>query len=142
VIACNDYGAKEGPEVEVAELLKGHWWECSGGSRQGNSKIRFLGVGRNTVLIEMWYVFDLDTNETQSFAFRISRREYNRLIEGLLQRGQASLDKSGKDQELHFEWRGTQNGFAFRLAGRTATAYEGTGLEIAELMTVDCGKLY
>ena len=128
--------------MEAAELLKGHWWECSGGSHQGNNKIRFVGMGRNSVLIELWYVFDLDTNETQSFAFRISRGDFNRLIEGLLQQGQASLDKSGKDQELHFEWRETQNGFAFRLAGRVATAYEGTGLEIAELLTVDCGKLH
>ena len=127
--------------MKAAELLKGYWWECSGGSRVGNNKIRFVGVGRNAVLIELWYVFDLDTNETQSFAFRISRREFNSLIEGLLQQGRASLDKSGKDQELHFEWQGNQNGFAFRLAGRTATAHEGMGLEIAELMTVDCGKL-
>jgi hypothetical protein len=128
--------------VEVTELLKGHWWECSGGSRKGKNRIRFVSAGLNSVLIEFWYVFDLDTNETQNFEFRISRGDFNRLIDGLLQQGQASLDKSGKDQELHFEWQETQNGFAFRLAGRIASAYEGTGLEIAELMTVDCGKLY
>ena len=128
--------------MEASELLKGHWLESSGGSRVGNIKIRFVGVGRNAVNIELWYVFDLYTNETQSYVFRINRHEFNGLIEGLLRQGYASLDKSEPDKKLHFEWRETQNGFAFRFAGRTATAYEGTGLEITDFMTVDCGKLY
>jgi len=128
--------------MRASELLKGHWLEYSGGSRPGTNRIRFVELDPDNALIELWYVFDWNTNEIADIAFYISRGEFDQLVDGLLREGCASLSKSTEDQRLSFEWKHTEGGFAFRLTGYTTKALEGSiGLEIRDYKNVECGKL-
>lgn len=128
--------------MQASQLLKGEWLEYSGGSRPGTNKIRFMQVDKDTVFLELWYVFDWDKHETQSLAFHISRCEFDQLVEGLLREGHASLDKSTEGQRLHFQWKEAPNGFAFYLIGHTTATFEGPiGVEIKDFRTVNYGKL-
>jgi hypothetical protein len=128
--------------MKTSQLLEGQWLEYSGGSRPGTNMIRFLELDKENVLIELWYVFDWDTGETGSHGFRITRREFDQLVNRLLQEGYASLSKVTEGQRLDFEWKTTNKGFAFRLAGHNTGVFQSSGgLEIKEFKDVACGQL-
>lgn len=128
--------------MTITELLEGHWFEYSGGSRPGTNKIRFIAKDGREVYVEIRYVFDWNTGETEHLSFRLKRSEFNALAEQLYRRGEARLESRSESQELDFHWKQTPNGFTFCLKGHTTTSFGNpAGIEMADFREVRCGPL-
>jgi hypothetical protein len=128
--------------VKLSELLRGAWIEYSGGSRPGTNKIRFCREVDGSVTIEIFYVFDWDTGETENLAFVLTKEEFAVLAAGLFSKGYGVLDSKGEHQDLHFEWRQTAYGFEFLVRGRTELSLtEPMRLEMRNFASVECGAL-
>jgi len=128
--------------MRVNELLAGNWLEYSGGSRPNGRHIRFWKAPDNVVWLEVHYVFDWNTGETQTFSFSLNQQEFDGLVEGLLTRGHAALDKEGHNQSLHFEWKQIRHGFGFRIRGSNVSALDNPAqIYMRDFHDVNCGPL-
>lgn len=128
--------------MTIVELVSGNWLECSGGSRPHSNNIRFWKAPDNRIWLEISYVFDWNTGETQTFGFELSKKDFDTLVDGILKEGRAELQKDDKNQSLHFEWKSTPSGFAFRLKGGNTSPFEGPAqVDFNNFLFVNCGKL-
>lgn len=128
--------------MRVNELLAGSWLEYSGGSRPKSNNIRFWKAPDNVIWLELFYVFDWNTGEAQTFRFSLSQQEFDSLVEGLFSQGHAVLDKEEHNQSLHFEWKQTPLGFRFRIKGSNISAFEGPAqIDMTNFRDVNCGPL-
>ena len=126
----------------ISRLLSGDWLEYSGGSRGASSQIRFVKEGDSAVSIELRYSFDRETNETQHVVFRLTRAEFDRLIQDLFSHRYARIEKAGPNESLVFEWKADLHGIEFRLRGQTLSPFDGhIGVEIKTYRRIDCGSL-
>lgn len=125
--------------MQIHELLAGQWYQFSGGSRPGSTGIRFLKRGR-VVVIELFYVFDSMTGESELFQWTLPAKAFDRLARGLLVEGYASFESD--DDSLLFEWRPSPRGFEFKLKGRHTDPFAGSrSVEFASFREVPCGVL-
>ena len=128
--------------MKVEELLRGQWFEFSGGSRPNSNKISFSRLPDNSVTIDIFYVFDWERNETENLGFLVDGQTFMKFIEELLSTGSAALYSKSETQELSLECRLTSEGFQFRLSGQTVLSWGGPiGFQMEEFAEVACGAL-
>lgn len=124
----------------VSDLLRGDWLQYSGGSRPGVTGIRFLGTDDGEVHLQLFYVFDANTNEAEEFSFELSRTEFEQLARDLVGAGSAVLERN---DGFRFEWRRSPRGFEFKIRGRGADPFSGSRvIDFAEFREVPCGELH
>lgn len=106
--------------MNLQKRLINQWIEYTGGSRPRTNFLRFSDIGDRGMLLEIKYVFDWDTGEVTNLRFHISTHEFHRLIEELLERGHAKLEKASEDEKLSFAWRlADDNRIYFQLSGES-----------------------
>jgi hypothetical protein len=128
--------------MQIDELLQGQWFQFTGGSRPGTNSIRFFRTQDGGVLLELSYVFDWDTGETERFSFMLDEMEFQRLRDGFVTASYGSIEHKTDTEALRFEWKPTDRGFAFRMTGRNSARLEGPGrFDMLNFEEVACGPL-
>ena len=128
--------------MNVDELLRGEWFDFSGGSRPNSRKISFLRLPDSRVAIDVVYVFDWERDETETLGFLVDDQAFERFIDELLTTGSATLYSRSEIQELSLECRLTNDGFQFRLDGQTVLSLGGPNrFQMKEFADVTCGAL-
>lgn len=131
-----------GEAVKLSELLRGAWLDYSGGSRPGTRKISFCRQHDGSVTIHVFYVFDLNTGETENLEYVLTKEEFEDLAANLFRNGHGVLDSKTEHQDLHLEWRLAPGGFQFLIRGRTELSLTGPmRLEMRDFAVVECGSL-
>ncbi len=123
----------------VSDLLRGDWLQYSGGSRPGSTGIRFIRTDDGEIHLELFYVFDADTHETERFSFELSASDFAQLTQGLLATGSSVLERN---DGFRFEWKTSPRGFEFKVRGRGVDPFSGSrSVDFAEFREVPCGEL-
>jgi hypothetical protein len=108
------------------EMLLNRWIEFSGGSRPGSNYLKFEELNGD-ILFHLKYVFDWDTKETTHFSKKLSRHDFNLLLDGLNQKGYAKITKHDKTENLLFEWRASEGRVQVRLELGNSANLDGPG---------------
>jgi hypothetical protein len=91
------------------------------------------------VNLELFYVFDFETDEHELFRFTLSVEDFDQLCRGLIADGYATLRRVDGFQ---FEWRRSPRGFEFKLRGRATDPIVGArSVEFTEYREVPCGDI-
>lgn len=106
-------------------VLDGRWREYSGGSRSGSRLIRFLPDDRNHTTIEVFYVFDFNTGETELLSFDLSPECFQQLMGELSSRGYGCAKVKDAVQDFTFELRLVEGCLEFRVQGRPEHSVSG-----------------
>ncbi len=107
--------------MDLNAFLQNKWIEYSGGSRPETNFIRFEKQGSGDVDIKIRYIFDWDTEEVVNLNFRITKLEYDRLVNELQETGFSKF----AGEKLLFEWRFNEERIQFRLKGTSISPLSG-----------------
>lgn len=105
-------------KMELKSKLLNNWIEYTGGSRPKTNFIRFQDMGERGFLIALKYVFDWNTKEVVNLQFFLTNHDFDELVTGLVERGNARIDRMDDIESLSFEWFRDRNEYIqFRLNG-------------------------
>ena len=118
--------------------LLDRWMEFSGGSRPGSNYIKFEEQN-GEIVFHLKYVFDWETKETVHFTKKLSKQDFDYLVENLNQKGHAKIEKEDQTEGLIFEWKISEGRIQIRLELRNSTSLDGPGTymlaEFRDLLT-------
>lgn len=119
--------------MNIRESLLNKWIEFSGGSRPGSRMIRFEEIKDSAVMLQIRYVYDWNTMETITMSFDLSHKEFDQLVNTLIEKGYAAFNRDTNKERLSFEWRLSEGVITFRLAcHQKVDYYGGQGFQMTE----------
>ena len=111
--------------MDAALALDGKWHEYRGGSRSGSRLIRFLVDDRDHTVVEISYLFDVNTGEAELLSFDLPPECFKQLVSQLYSQGYGCAAVKDAVQDFRLELRLAEGRLEFRIQGKPQHSISG-----------------